>query len=115
MRRVVLVALVFGSALMMAGTSRAEIVAHNASGALLALGPKGTPFVAYVRGTRIMVSSRAGAATWRATAAAQTTAGATVKAFKVGAAGPVALVQSADDRTLVLVRKRGATWQTTRL
>ena len=39
-----------------------------------------------------------------------------VKAFRIGAAGPVALpCQSADDRTLALVRKRGSSWQTVRL
>ncbi len=71
--------------------------------------------MAYVRGTRVVVSTRAGGAKWRAVNAATTTSGATVKAFRIGSAGPVALVQSADDRTLALVRKRGSTWQTVRL
>ena len=92
-----------------AGTARAEIVAPNAADGQLALNAKGTPSVAYVRGTRVVVATRAGNGKWRAVNAASTTSGATVKAFKIGAAGPVALVQSSDDRTLVVVRKRGST------
>jgi hypothetical protein len=96
-------------------SAQAEIVARGAADGMLALNAKGTPSVAYVRGARVVVSTRAGQAKWRTASAATVTAGATVRAFKVGAAGPVALVQSADDRTLVLVRKRGTKWQTVRI
>ena len=87
--------------LFAAGTARAEIVAKNATDGLLALSPAGVPSVAYVRGTRMVVATRAGKAKWRSVTAARTTPGATVKAFKIGAAGPVALVQSSDDHALL--------------
>ena len=98
-----------------AGTAQAEIVAKKAADGLLALSPAGVPSVAYVRGIRVIVATRAGKAKWRSVTAAATTPGATVKAFKIGAAGPVALVQSSDDHVLMLVRKRGAAWQTVRI
>jgi hypothetical protein len=101
--------------LFASGTAGAEIVARNAADGALALNAKGTPSVAYVRGTKLVVSTRAGLAKWRGVNAATTTAGATVKAFRIGAAGPVALVQSSDDRSLALVRKRGSEWQTIRI
>jgi hypothetical protein len=114
-KTLLLAAIVCAGALGAIGTARAEIVARNAADGLLALSAKGTPSVAYVRGTRVIVATRAGKAKWRSVNAGRVTAGATVRAFKVGAAGPVALVQSSDDRTLVLVRKRGSRWQTRRL
>src|SRR5215203_937978 len=98
-----------------AGTAHAEIVARNATGGQLALNAKGTSSVAFVRGTRVVVATRAGKGNWRSVNAASTTPGSTVMAFKIGAAGPVALVQSSDDRTLVLVRKRANAWQTVRI
>jgi hypothetical protein len=114
-KKLLLVALGCGGMLFAAGSAQSEIVARVASDGALALGSKGTPYVAYVRGTRVILTSRTGAAKWRPVTIAQTTPRATVKAFKVGPAGPVALVQSADDRTLVLVRKQGRGWETIRL
>ena len=101
--------------LFASGTASAEIVARNAADGLLALNAKGIPSVAYVHGTRVVVASRAGKGNWRAVTAASTTPGTTVRAFKIGAAGPVALVQSSDDRALSLVRKNGKGWQTIRI
>ena len=111
----ILTGLVCAVGLGTAGTAQAEIVARNAADGLLALNAKGTPSVAYVRGSRVVVAMRAGPAKWRSVNVGRVSAGATVMAFKVGAAGPVALVQSSDDRTLVLLRKRGSAWQTMRL
>src|SRR4051812_7111245 len=98
-----------------AGTAQGGMVARNAAGAPLALSAKGTPSGAVVRGTRVIVATRAGKGNWRAVNVASTTPGSTVMAFKIGASGPVALVQSSDDRTLVLVRKRDNAWQTVRI
>jgi hypothetical protein len=109
-KTLLLTALLFG-ALGASGMAQAEIVARGASGGMLALGPAGTPSVAYVRGTRLVVASRAGADKWRAANAAAVPAGSTVKAFKVGAAGPAVVAQSSNDQTLFLVRKRGSAWQ----
>ena len=108
-------AVVCAGTLCAAGTALAEIVAPNAADGQLALNAKGTPSVAYVRGTRVVVATRAGNENWRAVNAASTTPGASVMAFKIGASGPVALVQSSDNRTLVVVRKRDNAWQTIRI
>lgn len=82
---------------------------------MLALGAKGTPSVAYVTGTRVVVSTRAGTNRWRAVMAGQVAAGSAVKAFRIGKNGPVLLVQTSDNRTLVLIRRRGTAWQTIRI
>jgi hypothetical protein len=112
MRRLVLA---FAIALAVVGGASAEVVARGVQNGMLALGPKGTPFVAYVRGSGLLIATRASKGRWRATRADSVSAGSQVMAFTVGVTGPVALVQSADDRTLVLVRRRAVGWQTTRL
>jgi hypothetical protein len=108
-------ALVFALALAAVGSVRAEIVVRGIHEGTLALGSKGTPFVAYVRGTSVVIATRVSKGRWRAAKAGSVSAGSRVMAFKVGAKGPVALVQSADDRTLVLVRRHASGWQRIRL
>lgn len=93
----------------------AEIVARGVSDGMLALDPKGTPSVAYVRGTDAVIATRLKAGKWRTVKVGKVPARSTVKAFKIGKNGPVALVQSADDRSLVAVRRRGFGWQTVRI
>jgi hypothetical protein len=63
----------------------------------------------------VVIASRVARGRWRAADAGSVSAGSNVMAFRVGARGPVALVQSADDRTLDLVRPRGSGWQRIRL
>ena len=82
---------------------------------MLALGANGTPSVAYVRGTKVVLSTRAGKDRWRATNIGSAPAGSQVKAFTVGSRGPVALVQSADGRRIFLVRRVPVGWQTIRI
>ena len=82
---------------------------------MLALGANGTPSVAYVRGTKVVLSTRAGKDRWRATNIGSASAGSQVKAFTVGSRGPVALVQSADGRRIFLVRRVPVGWQTIRI
>jgi hypothetical protein len=94
-----------------AGAS-AEIVAPGVADGLLAANPKGTPLAAFVRGRALMISTRTAGGKWHAVKAAPVPEGSDVMAFRVGAKGPVALVQSADDRTLLLVRHTVAGWQT---
>jgi hypothetical protein len=108
-------ALAFGLALVAAGGSSAEIVARGVQDGMLALGANGTPYVAYVRGTKVVVSTRNAKGRWRAANISSAAAGSQVKAFAVGARGPVALVQSADGRKLFLVRRITVGWQTIRL
>ena len=93
----------------------AEIVVRGVSDGMLALDPKGTPAVAYVRGADAVIATRLTNGKWRAVKVGRVPAGSTVKAFKIGKNGPVALVQSADDRSLVAVRRRGSGWQTVRI
>jgi hypothetical protein len=108
-------ALAFGLALVAAGGSSAEIVARGVHDGMLALGANGTPYVAYVRGTKVVISTRTGKGRWRAENIGSAAAGSEVKAFTVGARGPVALVQSADGRKILLVRRITIGWQTIRL
>ncbi len=103
-------ALAFGLALVAAGSASAELVARGVRDGALALGPKGTPYVAYVRGTSLVIAAR-GSKGWRAQTADSVASGSQVMAFEVGAAGPVALVQSADSRQLALVRRVTVGWQ----
>jgi hypothetical protein len=90
----------------------AEIVAPGVPDGLLAASLKGTPLVAFVRGGDLMISTRTAGGKWRAVKAAAVPARSGVMAFRVGAKGPVALVQTADNRTLLLVRRTPRGWQT---
>jgi hypothetical protein len=105
-------ALASAFALVFAGGASAEVVAHGVQDGLLALNGKGSPSVAFVRGTTLVIASRAGPRRWTTARAATVTSGSSVVAFAIGAAGPVALVQSADQRRLQLVRARSVGWQT---
>jgi hypothetical protein len=102
-------------ALVSAGGASAEIVARGVQDGLLALNGKAVPSVAFVRGPTLYVSKRSAAGRWTAAAAASVSPGSTVTAFDVGPAGPVVLVESADVRTLLLVRRQSVGWQTIRL
>jgi hypothetical protein len=108
-------ALASALALVFAGGASAEVVARGVQDGLLALNAKGVPSVAYVKGTTFAIAGRAGPQRWTTAKAATVTARSSVVAFAVGPAGPVALVQSADQRTLLLVRARSVGWQTIRL
>src|SRR3954447_11761346 len=107
-------ALAFGLALFAAGSASAELVARGVQDGVLALGPKGTPHVAYVRGDRVVVASR-GERRWRSETAARLPSGSQGRALGVGAAGPVALVQGADSRRVLLLRRSLLGWQTIRV
>jgi hypothetical protein len=98
-------------ALVAGGSASAEVVAPRIHDGMLALAPNGKPAVAFVRRTALEISTRVSAHRWRTTRVASVSAGSKVVAFAVGAAGPVALVQSADDRTLLLVRRVVPGWR----
>lgn len=93
------------------GIASAELVARGVQDGSLALGPKGTPYVAYAHGGKIIVAARS-AKRWRAETAYRAAPGWKVKAFEVGRSGPVVLVQSADTRRIVLLRRSLLGWQT---
>src|SRR5947208_2277087 len=108
-------ALPFGLALIAAAGAPAEIVAHGVRDGMLALGPKGAPYVAYVKGGSLLIAERSASGRWSATKADSLTKGTQLMAFEVGAAGPVALTLSADNRRLVLVRRQLVGWQRIRI
>jgi hypothetical protein len=101
--------------LIIPGRASADVVARGVHDGALALGAKGTPYVAYVRGKSLVVAKRTGARRWHAAVADSVSKGSEVMAFEVGAKGPVALVMSADSRRLNLVRKRLLGWQSIRV
>src|SRR5512142_1108900 len=105
-------ALVAAIALVAAGGASAETVARGTSFGQLAVDAKGTPFVAYVFGSTLVVASRTAPNRWVRTDAASVPTGSSVMAFAIGAQGPVLLVGSADSRKIFLVRRRSVGWQT---
>jgi hypothetical protein len=107
--------LAFALALVTAGGASAEVVARGVEDGLLALGAKSAPSVAYVRGSTLVVATRSPNGRWVEAKAATVASRSSVLAFRVGAAGPVALVESGDSRVLQLVRRKSVGWQTIRL
>jgi hypothetical protein len=99
-------------ALVVVGGASAEVVARGVQDGLLALNAKGSPSVAFVRGSSLVIASRSAPRRWAQVKPANVSAGSSVMAFKIGAAGPVALVQSGDAREILLVRRRSVGWQT---
>jgi len=102
-------------ALVTAGGASAEVVARGVHDGLLALDAKGTPSAAWVHNSTLFLATRDGTGRWGRTATATVPAGSSVMAFEIGAAGPVLLAQSGDDRTMVLVRRRSIGWETIRI
>jgi hypothetical protein len=102
-------------ALVTAGGATAEVVARGVQDGLLALDAKGTPSAAWVHNSTLFLATRDGKGRWWRTATATVPAGSSVMAFEIGAAGPVLLAQSGDDRTMVLVRRRSIGWETIRI
>jgi hypothetical protein len=108
-------ALALAFVLIAAGGASADLVARGVHDGALALDARGKPYVAYVRGKSLVVATRSGPGRWRAQVADSVSTGSQVMAFEVGAAGPVALVLSADSRRLNLVRKGLLGWQSIRV
>jgi len=110
--------------MLLAAAALALVVAEGAAGELVARGVQdgmltttrgGHPVVAYVRGTSLRIATRTAPSRWRATRAATVARGSTVVALASGAAGTVVVVESADERRLVLVRQAGPGWAVTQL
>jgi hypothetical protein len=107
-------ALAFGLALAAAGSASAELVARGVQDGMLALGAKGTPYVAYVQSGEVVLAHR-GAKRWRKETAAVVGAGWQVRALETSRAGPVVLAQSRDTRRILLLRRGLLGWQTIRV
>src|SRR6478752_6960097 len=108
-------AFVAAIALITAGGAAADVVARGVQDGLLALDAKGTPSVAWVHNSTLFVATRSAPGKWTRTAAAAVPPGSSAVDFEIGAAGPVVLAQSGDDRTVVLVRPRSVGWETIRV
>ena len=109
-------AFVAAIALVTAGGASAEVVARGVQDGLLALDAKGAPSVAWVHHSTLFVGTRARRGTaGRGRRRPRCLQARARSAFEIGAAGPVALVQSGDDRTIELVRRRSVGWQTIRI
>src|SRR5919198_49420 len=93
-------------ALAAVGAERAsaQIVARGVQNGMLALDPRGTPFVAYTRGQSAFVAGRGAKGSWRTVKVGAVFGGSRIMAFAVGPKGPVVLVQRMDGRNLVLIR-----------
>jgi hypothetical protein len=102
-------------ALVVAGGASAEVVAPGVQDGMLATTRAGRPVVAYVRGTSLSIAVRTGAHRWRTMRAASVARSSSVVALEAGAAGTVAVVQTADARRLLLVRQAGPGWAVTNL
>jgi hypothetical protein len=102
-------------ALVVVGGASAEVVAPGVKDGTLATTRGGRPVVAYVRGTALTIATRTGVRRWRTTRTAPVSRGSTVVALEAGAAGTVAVVQSADARRMLLVRQAGPGWAVTDL
>lgn len=107
--------LAFAVSLVTAGGASAEVVARGVEDGSLALGAKGAPSVAFIRGSALVVATRSPSGRWAQAKAATVPSGSGVMAFKIGAAGPVVLVEGGDSRSLLLVRRKSIGWQTIRL
>jgi hypothetical protein len=107
-------ALAFGLALATAGSASAELVARGVQDGMMSLGPRGTPYVAYVRSGKIVVAHR-GAKRWRTERAAMVGAGWQVRALEASRGSPVVVAQSRDTRRIVLLRRGLLGWQTIRV
>jgi hypothetical protein len=107
-------ALAFGLALAAAGSASAELVARGVQDGMLSLGPKGTPYVAYVRSGKVVVAHRVNKR-WRAEHAAVVGAGWQVRALETSRGSPIVLAQSRDLRRIVLLRRVLLGWQTIRI
>lgn len=102
-------------ALVVAQGAAAEVVARGVQDGMLTTTRAGRPVVGYVRGASVRVATRTGPRRWRTARAATVARGSTVVALESGAAGTVAVVESADERRLLLVRQAGPGWAVTEL
>jgi hypothetical protein len=111
------VALLVVIGLVAAPAAHAEIVTRDATAGALAAGPNGSPRVAYVVGSDLLVAARAAGGDWTAQRAAPLPGpDALVTGLAVDGAGrATALAEDLRGRWLVVARQTTAGWRSTRL
>src|ERR1044072_1404725 len=87
--------LVLAFLLIAPGRASADVVARGVHDGSLALGAKGTPYVAYVRRKSLVVTKRVAPGRWRAEVADTVSVGSKVVAFQIGSGGAVGRVLTA--------------------
>jgi hypothetical protein len=92
------------AALALAGGASAQVIAPHVQDGELAVAPDGTPFVAYVRASKLQIASRGAGGRWQTRGAGSVAPGAGLVAFAAGKAGPIAVLLGPDGRSLVLIR-----------
>jgi hypothetical protein len=100
-------------ALAAASSASAELVARGVSHGLAGRDPAGRAYVAYLRGTTLVVARRVAARRWRNDVAARVAKGSSLAAFAVGRRGPVAVVLGPGERSVSVFHRRGHRWRTT--
>src|SRR5919201_5336452 len=101
-------------ALAVAGSASAELVARVPDG-VIAVTPSGAPLVGYVHGRTLVIAQRKARDRWSGTAVGSVAPGSRLAAFRVGAAGPVAVVVGPGERSLRVFRRGGGPWLRTPL
>jgi hypothetical protein len=102
-------------ALSLASGASAEVVASGVHDGRIAVAPNGTPIVAYLRGSSFRVATRTSSGGWRTTHARRVAPGSNLVAFTAGMHGPIAVLQGAESRTLLLLRRHAGVWRATQL
>src|ERR671936_691577 len=87
-------------ALALAAGASAEIVAPGIRDGRIAVTPNGS----------LVVATRTSRGRWRTMHAHRLAAGSNLVAFAAGADGPIAVVEGAESRTLVLLRRHAGAW-----
>jgi hypothetical protein len=81
---------------------------------MIAVTRTGTPLVGFVRGPQLVIEQRAGPSRW-IQQTTQVARGSRLAALKAGTAGLVAVVVGPGERSVMVLRRQGTKWQTTRL
>jgi hypothetical protein len=96
------------------GSASAELVARVPDG-LIAMAPTGKPLVGFVHGQELVIAQRASRGRWTQQPVTRVSKGSRLAAFKAGGAGPAAVIIGPGDRSLTVLRRKGARWLKTSL
>ena len=101
-------------ALAVTGSASGELVARVPDG-MIAVTPTGRPLVGFVRGQELVIAQRTSRGRWTQQRVTRVSRGSRLAAFRAGAAGPVSVIIGPGDRSLTVLRRKGARWLKTAL